>query len=125
MLHVDTRDPTPIPAQIERSLRQALADGVLQPGDPLPTVRQLAVALKINANVLSRAYQELERAGLVEIRTGLGAFVALREQEHAAREDRLQRLAALEDRFLADAAALGFTLDEVIIHLDSRRTLEG
>jgi GntR family transcriptional regulator len=125
MLHVDTRDPTPIPAQIERSLRQALQDGLLQPGDPLPTVRQLAVALKINANVLSRAYDELARAGLVEIRSGLGAFVALREHEQAAREDRLRALAALEDRFLTDAAGLGFTLDEVIIHLDSRRTLEG
>jgi GntR family transcriptional regulator len=125
MLHVDTRDPTPIPAQIERSLRAALHDGVLRPGDPLPTVRQLAVALKINANVLSRAYQELERAGLVEIRPGLGAFVALREQEHAVREDRLRRLTELEDRFLTEAAGLGFTMDEIIIHLDSRRTLEG
>lgn len=123
MLHVDPRDPTPIPAQIERSLRNALADGILQPGDPLPTVRQLAVSLRVNANLLSRAYQDLERAGLVELRSGLGAFVR-GGGEAAPAPDLTRELRALEDRFLAEAAALGFTLDDVIIHLDSRRTPE-
>lgn len=125
MLHADPRDPTPIPAQIERSLRAALADGTLGPGDPLPTVRQLAVSLRVNANVLAEAYRELERAGLVELRGGRGAFV---RGDAAAAEalppDRLRRLGELEERFLAEAASLGFSLDDVIIHLDSRRTPE-
>ena len=128
MLHIDPRDPTPIPAQIERSLRAALAEGLLQAGDPLPTVRQLAVSLRVNANVLSRAYQEMERAGLVEIRAGLGAFVTGAAGGGASPAGsvpgRYTRLCELEDRFLAEAASLGFSLDEVIIHLDSRRTAE-
>ena len=121
MLHVDPTDPTPIPLQVERSLRSAIADGVLQAGDPLPTPRQLSVSLRVNANVIAQAYRQLEQAGLLEVRPGVGTVVGhLDPAAHhpAAREE---RLSALEDRFLAEAAALGFSMDEVIIHLDSRR----
>ena len=121
MLHVDLSDPTPVPAQLERSLREALADGLLQPGDALPTARQLSVSLRVNANLVARAYQDLADAGLVELRPGVGAFVGGGGQRWPDRDDRREQLEALEDRFLADAAALGFSLDDVIIHLDGRR----
>lgn len=124
MLHVDARDPTPIAAQLARSVRGALADGLLQPGDPLPTVRQLAVSLKVNANALSAAFQELADAGLVEMRPGLGAFVRDGAAGDPGEPDRRQRLRELEDRFLEEAARLGFSLDDVIIHLDGRRAPE-
>jgi GntR family transcriptional regulator len=121
MLHVDPTDPTPIPLQVERSLRSAMADGLLRAGDALPTARQLSVSLRVNANVIAQAYRDLERAGLLEVRPGVGTFVRQvdpRVHHQAAREE---RLCELEDRFLAEAAALGFSRDEVIIHLDSRR----
>ena len=51
---LDTRDATPIWAQLERGLRAAIASGRLHPGDQLPTVRQLAVDLRVNANTVAR-----------------------------------------------------------------------
>ena len=67
---IDPRDPTPIYAQLERALRAAIATGRLAAGDQLPTVRQLAVDLRINANTVARVYAELERAGVLETRRG-------------------------------------------------------
>ena len=61
---IDARDKTPIYAQLERGLRAAIATSRLQPGDQLPTVRQLAVDLRVNANTVARVYAELERAGV-------------------------------------------------------------
>jgi GntR family transcriptional regulator len=121
MLHVDPTDPTPVPLQVERSLRSAIADGMLQAGDALPTTRQLSVSLRVNANAIAQAYRDLERAGLLEVRPGVGTFVRQADPAALQRAAREERLCALEDRFLAEAAALGFSRDEVIIHLDSRR----
>ena len=77
VLSIDSRDATPIYAQIEQGLRAAIATGRLQTGDQLPTVRQLAVDLSVNANTVARVYAELERAGVLETRRGVGSFVAV------------------------------------------------
>ena len=73
---IDARDKTPIYAQLERGLRAAIAAGRLSAGDQLPTVRQLAVELRVNANTVARVYSELERAGVIETRRGVGSFIA-------------------------------------------------
>lgn len=120
MFHIDPSDPTPVDAQLVRSVRSAVGAGLLEPGDPLPTVRQLAVQLRVNANAVARAYAELGREGIIEERPGVGACI--RASRDAVRPEELYlELAALEDTFLNQAAALGFSLDDVIIHLDSRR----
>ncbi|HEX2188792.1 MAG TPA: GntR family transcriptional regulator [Longimicrobiaceae bacterium] len=121
MFHVDPTDPTPAEAQLVRTIRSAVGAGVLEPGDRLPTVRQLAVELRVNANAVDKAYAELVRQGVLEERPGVGTVV--RSAREAIRGEELYlELAALEDSFLREAAALGFSLDDVIIHLDSRRT---
>src|SRR6266571_1150783 len=87
IVSVDARDATPIYAQLERGLRAAIATGRLRPGDQLPTVRQLAVELKVNANTVARVYGELERAGVLETRRGVGSFVSAEPaQAHPPRE---------------------------------------
>src|SRR5512132_4095812 len=73
---VDVSDAMPLHAQLERSIRVAIASDRLGPGDQLPTVRQLAVALRINANTVSKVYSNLERSGALETRRGVGTFVA-------------------------------------------------
>src|SRR5947209_11952549 len=83
IVSVDTRDATPIYAQLERGLRAAIATGRLRPGDQLPTVRQLAVELRVNANTVARVYGELERAGVLETRRGVGSFVSAGGQSEA------------------------------------------
>ena len=114
LVTVDTRDPTPIYAQLERGLRAAVATGRVRPGDQLPTVRQLAVELRINANTVARVYGELERAGVIETRRGVGSFItASATRAHPPREhDR--RLRAFVTRVLADADAAGFTVEDVL-----------
>lgn len=118
-MRIDPRDPTPIYAQLERAIRSAVATGAMHPGDRLPTVRQLAVDLQVNANTVARVYGELERAGVLETRRGVGTFVAPRDDDGHAPECR-RRLSELTERFLADALALGFDADVAIEALRSR-----
>jgi GntR family transcriptional regulator len=121
MFHIDPSDPTPVEAQIIRSVRSALGAGALDAGDVLPTVRQLAVDLRVGANAVARAYAELEAQQVIETVAGVGTVVRA-SPDAIDRGELLAALGALEDTFLREAAALGFSLDDVIIHLDSRRT---
>ena len=125
---IDARDPMPLYAQLERAIRFAIATGRLNVGDQLPTVRQLAVNLRINANTVAKVYAELERAGVVETRRGVGTFVrapdskTLTSRRRTAAQE--QRLRVLSERFLAEANMLGFSPAEVVEHL-RRRVREG
>lgn len=106
---VDPRDATPLHAQLERSIRVAIASRRLRPGDQLPTVRQLAVALRVNANTVAKVYSHLEREGAVQTRRGVGTFIA--EVPDPARNlaARDAELRAIVSRALADASAHGFS----------------
>jgi GntR family transcriptional regulator len=118
---IDPRDATPIYAQLERGLRAAIATGRLSPGDQLPTVRQLAVELRVNANTVARVYAELERAGVIETRRGVGSFIsATPAQAHPPREHE-RRLRTFVTRVLADADAAGFTVEDVMGALGAHR----
>jgi len=124
---IDPDDPTPIYAQLERGIRAAIASGQIRSGDRLPTVRQLAVELRVNANTVAKVYAELERAGVLATQRGVGTFVRDTVQELAAKASRVDRertLKTLADRLLADAYAIGLTIDEVIRHLEARRAKE-
>ena len=114
---VDTTSPTPIYAQLERSIRAAIATGELESGAQLPTVRQLAVDLAVNANTVARVYAQLERDGMLETRRGVGTFVRESPSPQAARAHRERELSELIQRFVGDAALLGFTLPELISQL--------
>src|SRR5918999_5579423 len=122
MVTVDPRDRTPIYAQLERGLRAAIATGRLGPGDQLPTVRQLAVDLQVNANTVARVYGELERAGVIETRRGVGSFISATAEQARSRREHDKRLRAFVTRVLADADAAGFTADEVMDVLEEHRS---
>ena len=118
---VDPRDATPIYAQLHRALRAAIAANRLKPGDQLPTVRQLAVELQVNANTVARVYTELERAGIITTKRGVGSFIAATPaQAHPPREHE-RRLRAFTTRMLAEAAAAGLTIDDLVAALRAHR----
>ena len=119
LVSIDPRDPTPIYAQLERGLRAAIATGRLRPGDQLPTVRQLAVDLRVNANTVARVYAELERAGVLETRRGVGSFIAASTERARPPREHERRLKAFATRVLADAGEAGFTIDELLAELDT------
>jgi GntR family transcriptional regulator len=124
MVEVDPKDPTPLYAQLDRAIRVAIATGKMKPGERLPTVRQLAVDLRINANTVARVYLLLEREGIVETKRGVGTFIsdAVPAQTHAPHRER--QLQSVIDRFLTEAATLGYTPREAARVL-TRRLKEG
>ena len=75
MVHLDYRDAKPIYIQIIDNIRSQIAAGILQPGDKLPSVRELATQLSINPNTIQRAYREMESMGLIQTIPGKGCFV--------------------------------------------------
>lgn len=118
MFYIDPGNPAPIYAQLERAVRTAAAAGWLEPGDQLPTVRQLAVMLKINANTVARAYAALERDGVVETHRGIGTFI--RQQTARSDAHNAQLAGELRERaarFVAEMSDLGFSASEVIDYL--------
>ena len=122
VVSIDPSDATPIYAQLERGFRAAIAAGRLRPGDQLPTVRQLAVQLRINANTVARVYAELERTGVLETRRGVGSFVRIGSVEARPPNERARRLRAFTTRVLADAGANGFTVDDMMTALLEQRS---
>lgn len=116
---VDPRDPLPLHAQLERGIRVAIASRRLKPGDQLPTVRQLAVALRINANTVAKVYSHLERTGVLETRRGVGTFVVDPPDASSNEKAREADLRAIAARALADAAARGFSAADLRRELQS------
>src|SRR5216684_1765086 len=111
--NIDAAHPTPLYHQLERAIRFAIATGRLGVGDQLPTVRQLAVDLRINANTVARVYAELERAGVIETRRGIGSFVTATPQQAHPPDHHRRQLRAFVTRVIGDAAAAGFSIDDV------------
>ena len=114
---IDPRSPTPLYEQIGQCIRLAVAAGELAEGESLPSVRQLAGALRVNPATVSQAYRELAREGFVEMKHGAGTFVrALPE----ARKEEEQWLQArdLVRRLLADAARLGVSAQDLLTVLE-------
>ena len=83
MIQLDYRDARPIYSQIVDGFRSQISTGILQNGDRLPSVRELAQQLTINPNTIQRAYRELEAAGWIATVPGKGCFVCQKETEES------------------------------------------
>ena len=116
--------PMPLYAQLTRAIRFAIATGRLRVGEQLPTVRQLAVDLRVNANTVAKVYAELERSGILETRRGVGTFVSAHHLNPGHREEHEKHLEELVDRFVEEASAMGFSVDDLLDELQSRRKKE-
>ena len=85
---IDRASPLPVYVQLAEQIRLLIRRGALGPGDPLPTVRELAVALGVNANTVTRVYRDLQQEGLLRLERGLGTFVAPQQQRETTLADR-------------------------------------
>jgi GntR family transcriptional regulator len=111
-VEVDPNNSTPIYQQIVHRLATAVAAGVYKPGDLLPSVRQQAVALLVNPNTVQRAYEELQRAGLLIARRGGAPIVA----DGALAVALARTTDAVRGTFasgIADGTAAGLPADEI------------
>jgi GntR family transcriptional regulator len=76
LIKIDPRSSKPIFQQIVENIKENILKGILLPGDKMPSVRDLSVAIQINPNTVARAYKELEQQKIIEILQGRGTFVA-------------------------------------------------
>jgi GntR family transcriptional regulator len=112
MFRISSTDPRPVYVQIMDEIRRGIATGIWEADQPLPSIRQLAVDVRVHPNTVQQAYRELEREGAVYVQRGAGTFVAARRGAEERRERR--RLAdAVADRALRDGFRHGLTLEEV------------
>jgi len=112
-IHLDFRSGTPIYTQIVEQVKQQVVSGELKPGDQLPTVRALALELRVNFNTVARAYRLLDEAGIISTQQGRGTYIL--EVPPPERTDKLRRqaLEALIRNFLSEAFHLGCSPDEI------------
>lgn len=118
-LRIETTSRLPIYRQIVSQVQEGVARGLLEPGEKLPSVRELSRQLVVNPNTIAKAYTELEREGTLNTRPGLGVFVATPSVE-VTREIRERRLNGCIDRFLTEAVHLGFAKEEVLTLLSEK-----
>ena len=117
-IDIDSRSGVPIYVQLVAQVRHAVEVGGLGPGEKLPTVRGLAGELAIAPNTIVKAYNELQREGLVESRPGVGTVIAEGVAE-VAREGKRRAIFERLKVLVRDAAALGITEDDLWEGLDS------
>jgi len=117
---IDGKSGVPYYRQIIEQLKFAIARGDMQPGDRLPTVRQLAVDLSINPNTVIRAYRELEIEGILDTQQGSGTFIGDRQPDIDPMEKQRMLDQILTD-LLARASAYGYTLEDVLEGLRQRK----
>jgi len=111
-IQIDFRSGMPAYNQIAQQIQQAIASGILQPGDQLPTVRALAADLRINFNTVARAYRILDEIGIISTQHGRGTYILAQTSPEMTDRLRQESLEALARRYLEEAARLGFEPQE-------------
>lgn len=112
-LLLDFRSGLPIYTQIVNQIQSQLANGILKPGDQLPTVRALASELRVNFNTVARAYRILDEARIISTQQGRGTFITEIPPPEVTEKLRQESLSELTQRFIGEAFRLGFSEREV------------
>lgn len=110
---LDPKSGVPFYRQIIDQIRYGVASGNLKVGEQLPTVRALAVALKVNLNTVSKAYRELEIQNVLQTQQGTGTFIGDLDLKIPG-EERQRKLNSICTEFLSIASTYGFSIEEII-----------
>jgi GntR family transcriptional regulator len=120
-IRINLKDGLPIYRQIANQIRYMVASGGLDPGEEIPSIRTLALRLKVTPNTVVKAYDELEAAGILEKRHGAGTFVS-ESRSHIAKNEREGILVRRIDALLAEGHQLGVTPEELLKLIGARQT---
>jgi len=112
-LELDFRSGIPIYLQVVERIKENVASGRLKPGDQLPTVRALALELRVNFNTVARAYRLLDESGVISTQQGRGTYILELPPPEMSEKIRQQALQALTERYLNDAFRLGSSPEEI------------
>lgn len=110
---LDFHSGLPIYTQIVNQISGRVANGILTPGDQLPTVRALALELRVNFNTVARAYRILDETRIISTQQGRGTFIVDKPPPKITEKLRQETLAGLTRRFVNEALRLGFSQTEV------------
>ena len=116
---LDPKSGVPYYRQIIDQIRYGVASGRLNVGEQLPTVRALAVQLKVNLNTVSKAYRELEIQSVLETQQGTGTFIGSLDLQIPKSESK-NKLAAICTEFLSIASSYGFRIEDIVNDLRKR-----
>ena len=123
-IEIDPNRSLPIFSQIVEGVRLSVALGRTKSGDRIPSIRDLAVELRINHNTVAKAYQELERSGIVEVRRGMGYFIADTDGG-VDKKEKADLLDSRIDELISTGIELGFSPKELNKAIDKKiRKLE-
>ena len=110
---LDPKSGVPFYRQIIDLIRYGIAAGNLKVGEQLPTVRSLAVDLKVNLNTVTKAYKELEIQNILETQQGTGTFIGSTKMEIDPKE-RKNKMKSIIQEFMSIALSYGFSVDEIV-----------
>jgi GntR family transcriptional regulator len=113
MMQIDRQSGMPTYLQIVEQIENLIAVGKLQPGEQLPTIRQLAVDLGVNRNTVAHAYKELNKEGVISTRRGLGSFVSDQPDQLPLAQRRREMLASMFSKPFVQALSLGYSMREI------------
>jgi len=116
---LDLKSGVPFHRQIVDQIRYGIASDRLLPGEQLPTVRSLAVDLQVNPNTIRKAYSELEILGILDTQQGTGTFVS-HQQVEICEDEKKRMLRQICDELVARGNQYGFTLKEIVTHMQRR-----
>ena len=113
VLTVDPRSGVPIYLQVIEQVKRSVALGILQAGEQLPTVKQLALDLTINPNTVAKAYKELERDGVIETAAGKGSFVRNNGSADSAKSAASDVARDVFEAAVREAKSIGLSAEEI------------
>ena len=111
-INIDPESSVPIYIQIEDSIHSLIAAGQIQPGEQLPTIRELAADIRVNLNTVARAYFELDREGVISTQRGKGTFVSGVPDQKQIEKKRQKLLHSIILSALEEAHGLGYSIQE-------------
>ena len=110
---LDFHSGLPIYTQIANQIQGRVANGTLKPGDQLPTVRALALELRVNFNTVARAYRILDETRVISTQQGRGTYIMDKPPPKVTERLRRESLEGLVERFVNEAMRLGFSQTEI------------
>ena len=125
MFNIDISSSTPIYEQLVDSIKEGILKGLLEPGEKLPSVRELAKTMTLNPNTIQKAYQELERQKVIVTLRGKGTYISSNYKPRKD-EDKLMEVKELFKKGIIEAHYMGFKKDDILKIIDELlKELEG
>ncbi len=112
-IEVDFQSGIPLYEQIAHQVLELIDNGLLKPGDQLPTTRKLAVKLGVNFNTVARAYRMLDQGEIISTQHGRGTFILEQKDKRKTKKQKAENIEDLTRFYIRKATYLGFKPDEI------------